>query len=66
MRTWPLVGAVFFVLVSANALFGGMIAAPLSGNFDGGAFWLAASAAVSGAAAAWLLFEKARAPASRA
>ncbi|HLE96676.1 MAG TPA: hypothetical protein VI997_04830 [Candidatus Thermoplasmatota archaeon] len=60
MRRAPLVGSVFFALVAANALFGGMIAAPLSGNFDAGAFWLAASAALSGAVAAWLLYEKAR------
>lgn len=62
MRKLPLLAAVFFALLAANALLGGMIAAPLSGNFDSGAFWLAASAAVSGAAAAWLLFDKARAP----
>ena len=64
MRRGPLAASVFFLLVAANALFGGMVAAPLSGNFDAGAFWLAASAALSGAVAAWLLYEKARAPRS--
>jgi hypothetical protein len=55
------VGAVFFTLLALNAIGGGMIAAPMSGNFEIGAFLLAVSAGLAGLTAAWLLYEKARA-----
>jgi len=63
MRPWPLAGAAFFTLLALNAIGGGMIAAPMSGNFDTGAFLLAASAGLAGLTAAWLLWQKGRAPA---